>query len=115
MQKTIESRKKHTLAQSQLQALDVDIKTTTQNKLVFKKMNFKMWFIGAVFLLSGIVLLYFVLAGIHTKGFHPVWNTDKSPKSKWWHYLTPVGVIILGFSFVYAGKIRIIEFDTELQ
>lgn len=91
---------------------DIDVTNSKNNKiksvLKFRKMPWALWIVGTVVVLMSCFLFYHLTLG-KKGGFIPGYR-----EGHWWQYLIACLILLLGFAFIYAGKVETIVFDKKV-
>lgn len=93
--------------------LNINLKKTSDHMLVFQKWPWTQWFVGLVVFIFGSTMMYYLLVGhFHKEGFLFLhYDPKRNQHFRWWHYVTAIGIMLLGVLFVCSGKVRILEFN----
>lgn len=86
--------------EDQMKFLDVDLRNSTDQMLVFRKWPFQQWAIGMAIIIIGAIMMNFLIKKQDQQGYH---------------YITAIAIIVLGLFFIFYGKIHIIEIDKSTQ
>ena len=86
----------------------INIREATEDRLIFRRMPILIWFSGMVIILLAVYLIYHLALGQFGVLF------DGYREGHWWQYLISLGILILGFSFMYAGKIDSLILDKTM-
>ncbi|CDW82308.1 UNKNOWN [Stylonychia lemnae] len=87
----------------------INLRERTNNRIIFRKVPYHIWFVGALIFIASIYLVYTLALG-----YFGVLN--RGPKQGfWWQYLVVVLMFLLSFTFLFAGKIESIIFDRQKQ
>jgi len=84
---------------------NINLREAGPGRLVFRRMPFRMWIVGGVIVLLGLYLIYHLALGtwgVLFKGYQ---------EGHWWQYLIALIIIMLGFSFICAGKVESVVLD----
>lgn len=92
----------------------INLKSQSEEQLVFRKYPWSVWLAGLLFLCCSGYLAYHLTVGRYTGVLIKQLDDKKSKgQNMWWQYLLAVVIAILGFCFIYAGKIDTVLIDRQ--
>jgi hypothetical protein len=83
-----------------VQLSQINVRQSTEQMLVFRKLPFHIWIAGLVLIIVALYLIYHLALGQHGVLF------DAYREGYWWQYLVSILVLIFGIVFMYAGKVE---------
>ena len=84
---------------------NINLREVGQERLVFRRLPWRMWIVGGVIMLLGLYLIYHLALGtwgVLFKGYQ---------EGHWWQYLIAVLIVLLGLCFIGAGKVESVVLD----
>jgi hypothetical protein len=93
----------------------INLRTQTADRLVFRKYPWAVWIAGLLFIISGAYLILHLTVGDKYGKFFPHADKMNNQGNKWWQYVFTAIIIVIGFSFVYAGKVTTVTIDKYLN
>ena len=89
--------------------MNLNLKEITKARLSFRKIPYHLWLVGVVIFAVDIYLIATLAKG----HFGEVKQKGNKKETEWWQIVIIVGIGLLSFAFLIAGKIESVLFDKK--